>query len=104
MPKLSDIRVQFRGGMKGSHIDIKKLIRDETVLDILSFEVCPSRVRNCEHMCKMQIRVNGELHVTWHSSEVLTNFLTDCREDNESNFPIEGVVIYQGDDKSYLLK
>lgn len=108
MPKLSDIRVQFRGGMRGSHIDIKELIRKETVMDIISFEVCPSRVRNCERMCKMQIRIEGELHVTWHSSEVLTNFLVDCKEQEEKdgvvNYPIEGVVIYTGDDKSYMIK
>lgn len=104
MPKLSDIRVKFRGGMRGSHIDIKKLIYDKTVIDILSFEVCPSRVRNCERMCKMQIRIKGELHVTWHSSDVLTNFLLDCKEDGEQNFPIEGVIIYMGDDKAYYIK
>lgn len=114
MPRLNEIRVEFHGGMRGKHIDIKELIRKETVIDILSFEIKPSQVRGCERRCDMQIRIKGEYFVTWHSSDVLTNFLQDCKNQEEEvnpdtgekykNFPIENVVIYIEENRGYYLK
>ena len=108
MPTLSSIPVKYRGGFRGSYIDIAQLIDKRVKLDVLDFKKEEkSNVRNCEFYCRMQLRVSGVLCVTWHSSEVLTHFLEDCRahqqETGEVVFPIESYMFSVGDDRAYYL-
>lgn len=108
MPKPSQIKVQYRGGLRGSFIDISQLIDKAVKLDIIDFKrENKSNVRGCEFYCRMQIRVAGKLCVTWHSSELLTGYLEDCKqqeaESGEAIFPIEDCVISVGEDKAYYL-
>lgn len=76
--------------------------------DVIDFEKEEkSNVRNCDFYCRMQLRISGVLCVTWHSSEVLTNFLEDCREHQQDTgevvFPIECCMFSVGDDRAYYL-
>lgn len=108
MPTLNSIPVKYRGGFRGSYIDITQLIDKRVKLDVLDFKKEEkSNVRNCEFYCRMQLRVSGVLCVTWHSSEVLTHFLEDCRahqqETGEVVFPIESCMFSVGDDRAYYL-
>lgn len=107
MPKVSEIGVKYRGGFRGPYISISQLIENKVEMDIIDFVTEKSCVRDCEGYTKMQIRIMGKLYVTWHSSAVLTNFLTDCRneetETGETIFPIEQCIIIVGDDRSYYL-
>lgn len=108
MPKPSQINVQCRGGLRGSYIDISQLIDKTVKLDVIEFKrENKSNVRGCDFYCRMQIRVGNKLCVTWHSSELLTNYLEDCKqheaETGESIFPIEDCVISVGEDKGYYL-
>lgn len=104
MPRPSDIPVKFRNGFRGSFIDIQQLIEKKLKLDIVDFTKQESKVRGCEFMCKMQIRINGKPFVTWHSSEVLSSYLEDCRayekDSGEVVFPIEGMITL-GEDRAY---
>lgn len=104
MPRPSDIPVRFRNGFRGSYIDIQQLIEKKLKLDIVDFTKQESKVRGCEFMCKMQIRINGKPFVTWHSSEVLSSYLEDCRayekDSGEVVFPIEGMITL-GEDRAY---
>lgn len=108
MPKVSEIGVKYRGGFKGSYIEISQLIDRRVKLDVIDFILGQSCVRNCESYCRMQIRMAGGLYVTWHSSEVLTNYLEDCKkhesETGEVVFPIEDCIITVGDDRAYYLQ
>ncbi len=105
MPRPSDIPVKFRNGFRGSFIDIQQLIEKKLKLDIVDFTKQESKVRGCEFMCKMQIRINGKPFVTWHSSEVLSSYLEDCRayekEKGVEIFPIEGGMLTIGEDRAY---
>lgn len=107
MTKVSGIGVKYRGGFRGPYISIAQLIENKVEMDIRDFATESSCVRDCENYTKMQIRINGKLYVTWHSSAVLANFLSDCRakeaEDGEAIFPIEQCNIIIGDDRSYYL-
>ena len=96
MPKLSSISVKYRGGFRGSYIDVTQLIDKRVRVDVIDFKKEEkSNVRNCD------------LCVTWHSSEVLTNFLEDCREHQQDTgevvFPIECCMFSVGDDRAYYL-
>jgi hypothetical protein len=106
--RVSETGVAYRGGFKGSFIDVGNLIDHKVRMDILDFTSDKSCVRDCEDYCRMQIRVAGRLYVTWHSSAILTDFLKDCREkertDGVSVFPIEDCVITLGDDRGYYLE
>ncbi len=106
MPKPSSIPVKFRQGFRGSFIDISQIIDKKIKVDVVDFVKQESKVRNCEFMCKMQIKINGRPFVTWHSSEVLTSYLEDCRayekENGEAIFPIEGMITL-GEDRAYYL-
>ena len=108
MPKISQINVKYRGGFRGSYIGISQLIERKVKLDVLDFTCGQSCVRNCETYCRMQIRISGALFVTWHSSEVLTTFLHDCKkhqeETGEATFPLEDCIITVGDDRAYYLQ
>lgn len=108
MPRISQIGVQYRGGFRGSYIDIAQLIDRRVKIDIIDFVRGESCVRNCESYCRMQIKINGKLCVTWHSSENLTSFLEDCKrhteETGEVTFPLEECIITVGDDKAYYLQ
>lgn len=107
MARLSDIKVKSKGGYRGRLIKTRTLIDKAVRLDIEDFRESASRLRDCDHRCDMQIRISGKLYVTWHSSDVLTQFLKDCREAEESEglhyFPIESVKIVEQDDGSYTL-
>lgn len=108
MPKISSISVKYRGGFRGSYIDISQLIDKRVKLDVIDFKKEEkSNVRNCEFYCRMQLRISGVLCVTWHSSEVLTHFLEDCREHQQDTgevvFPIESCMFSVGDDRAYYL-
>lgn len=108
MPKPSQINVRYRGGLRGSYIDIAQLIDKAVKLDVVEFKrENKSNVRGCEFYCRMQIRIGGKLCVTWHSSELLTNYLEDCKqqetETGEAVFPIEECIFSIGDDKGYYL-
>lgn len=107
MARISQIGVQYRGGFRGSYIDVAQLIDKRVKFDVLDFLRGQSCVRNCESYCRMQIRIAGKLCVTWHSSELLTNFLEDCKKHQEETgdavFPIEDCMITIGDDKAYYL-
>ena len=107
MPKISSISVKYRGGFRGSYIDISQLIDKRVKLDVIDFKKEEkSNVRNCEFYCRMQLRISGVLCVTWHSSEVLTHFLEDCREHQQDTgeivFPIESCMFSVGDDLSLI--
>lgn len=108
MPKISSISVKYRGGFRGSYIDISQLIDKRVKLDVIDFKKEEkSNVRNCEFYCRMQLRISGVLCVTWHSSEVLTHFLEDCRahqqDTEEIVFPLESCMFSVGDDRAYYL-
>lgn len=108
MPKLSSISVKYRGGFRGSYIDVTQLIDKRVRVDVIDFKKKEkSNVRNCDFYCRMQLRISGVLCVTWHSSEVLTNFLEDCREHQQDTgevvFPIECCMFSVGDDRAYYL-
>jgi hypothetical protein len=108
MPKVSEIGVKYRGSFKGSYIDIVQLIDNAVVMDVVDFTQEASCVKSCESYCKMQIRIEGKLYVTWHSSEMLATFLNDCKQKQETEhvavFPIEECVIVVGDDRAYYLE
>lgn len=107
MPKVSEIDVKYRGSFKGSYIDIQQLIDNSVVMDVLDFSLEKSCVKSCESYCKMQIRIEGHLFVTWHSSEMLSNYLSDCKLKQDEGvvvFPIEDCVIVVGDDRAYYLE
>lgn len=108
MPKVSQIGVKYRGGFRGSYIDISQLIDRKIKLDVMDFTCGQSCVRNCETYCRMQIRINGALHVTWHSSEVLTTYLEDCKKHEQATgdiaFPIEDCIVTIGEDRAYYLQ
>lgn len=100
--------VKYKGGFRGSYIALPLLIEHKIRLDILDFSVDESRVRNCDSYCRMQIRINGGLYVTWHSSEIMTLFLKDCKADETmtgaTNFPLENCMVTIGDDRGYYLQ
>ena len=105
--KIKDISVKYRGGFKGTYIGIGILISKRIPFDIIDFIRDKSCVHDCESYCRMQIRINGKLYVTWHSSEILTNFLEDCRSqetDTEKLFPIEDCIMTVGEDRGYYLQ
>lgn len=108
MPRLSEIDVKYRGGYRGSWIDINDLIAKEIPMDIVEFRMDASQVKGCENYCRMQIKIGGKPYVTWHSSAILSGYLEDCMNqqatDGVVNFPIEWVIIYTGDDGGYYLK
>lgn len=108
MPRLSEIDVKYRGGYRGSWIDINDLIAKCIPMDIVEFRRDPSQVKGCETYCRMQIKIGGKPYVTWHSSEILAGYMEDCKAqeltDGVVNFPIEWVIIYTGDDGGYYLK
>lgn len=107
MPKVSEIPVKYRGGYRGPYIDIHQLIDKVVKLDILDFSLTESKVRGCKFMCKMQLRISNRLFVTWCASEVLSDYLNDCREkeksDSMSLFPIEEAAFIVGEDRAYYL-
>jgi hypothetical protein len=105
--KIKDISVKYRGGFKGLYIDVGTLIRKQIPFDVVDFIRGKSCVHDCESYCRMQIRINGKLYVTWHSSEILTNFLEDCRAqetDEKKIFPIEDCMMVVGEDRGYYLQ
>lgn len=107
MPKVSSINVKYRGGFRGFYVNIKTLISKSIPLDIVDFEMDKSCVRGCSTYCRMQIKINGKPYVTWHSSEILAQFLSDCKahqeETGEVTFPVEQCIISVGDDKGFYL-
>lgn len=107
MARISEIKVKPRGGFRGKFAKIRKLIDRRVRLNIEDFREAASRLRDCDKRCDMQLDINGRKIVTWHSSEVLTQYLKDCRavEDDEgvAYFPIESVRITEQDDGSYML-
>jgi len=103
--KIGDVKVPFKGGFKGGYVPVECLIDHKIIMDVKAFMRDRSRVRDCEFYCKMQIVINGKLHVTWHSSEILTGFLEDCQAqdiaEGTNNLPIEECIIYVGEDRGY---
>ena len=125
----SQIKVQYRGGFKGPYIDIQILIERKVKLDVIDFCYKDSNVRDCDKFCYMQIRVGGRMCVTWQASKVLSDFLADCKaededtitmtrqqmEENEDaqlnvadhtdvlNYPIKECIIYVNADRAYYL-
>lgn len=77
--KIGDVKVPFKGGFKGGYVPVECLIDHKIIMDVKAFMRDRSRVRDCEFYCKMQIAIDGKLHVTWHSSEILTGFLRTAR-------------------------
>lgn len=106
--RITDIDVRCRGGFRGPYIDTSLLIAHAVILDILDFVIEKSSVKSCDNYCRMQIRLNGRLYVTWHSSALLTHYLEDCKAleaaENKPVFPIESCIILQGDDRGYYLE
>lgn len=125
----SEIKVQYRGGFKGPYIDIQLLIERKVKLDVMDFCYKDSTVRDCDKFCYMQIRIGGRLCVTWQASKVLSDFLADCKADDEDtismarqqmaenegkelvvddpvdalNFPIVDCILYVNTDRAYYL-
>lgn len=103
--KFENINVQFRGGFKGGYVPVQCLIDNKIIIDVLNFARERSQVRDCEMYCRMQIQIGGKLHVTWQASEILTQYMEDCRaqdvNEGTQNFPIEECIIYVGEDRGY---
>lgn len=125
----SEIKVQYRGGFKGPYIDIQLLIERKVKLDVMDFCYKDSNVRDCDKFCYMQIRIGGRMCVTWQASKVLSDFLADCKADDEDtirmtkqqleekegaelsvsdptdilNFPIVDCILYVNTDRAYYL-
>lgn len=111
MAKVSQMNsrgVRYKGGFRGSYIALSLLIEYKIRIDVLDFSVDESCVRNCESYCRMQVRIAGRLIVTWHSSELMTEFLKDCKADEQTSgeaaFPLEGCMVVIGDDRGYYLQ
>lgn len=100
--------IRYKGGFRGSYIAIQLLIEYRIRIDVIDYSLDRSCVRNCESYCRMQIRISGSLYVTWHSSELLTEFLKDCKEHEESTgdaaYPLESCIVTVGDDRGYYLQ
>ena len=95
MPKVSSLGIKWKGGFKGSDIPVSELIDRKIVVNITNFEVRPSCMHGSQ-MCMTQIEICGRPMVTWHGSQNLINFLTQC-------FPIEDCIFTQWDDGGYYL-
>lgn len=110
----SEIKVNFRGGFRGPYIDVRTLIERRIKLTVIDFMVRTSNIRDCKDYTYMQIRISGTLCVTWHSSQILRQYLEDCRakceEILEMNgiypdiFPINDCIIVEGQDGGYYLE
>lgn len=107
MARPSQTGVQYRGGFRGSYIPVSVLIDNGWTFDIIDFIVGDSCVRDCESYCRMQIRIGGVLYVTWHSSELLAQYLNDCKAQQQASgealFPLEGCKLTRGDDRGYYI-
>lgn len=103
--RYDQISVPYKGGFKGAHVPVDCLIDNKIIIDVLNFKNGASQIRDCKMLCTMQIQIGGKLKVTWHSSEILTAFLEDCRSkevaEDEAIFPIEQCIIVVGDDRGY---
>lgn len=106
MPKPSEIKVKPKTGTVGSHIDIKTLIEERVVLNILDFELKDSAYDG-KPLCIMQLEISSRLMITWHGSNGLINYLKECKNaesDGEVCFPIEDCIIIQNSDGSYAVQ
>lgn len=107
MARPSQTGIQYRGGFRGSYIPVSVLIDEGWTFDIIDFIVDDSCVRDCESYCRMQIRIGGVLYVTWHSSELLSQYLNDCKTQEQATgvamYPLEWCKVIVGDDRGYSI-
>lgn len=102
--ELTDRGIRYRGGFRGKRIAITDLIDSRARFNLVDFRIDDSRVRDCATYCIMQIEMAGHYYVTWHSSSILSEFLTEVKAQSPDYFPITDCMLYEGDDRGYYLK
>lgn len=107
MPKPSQINIKSENGTEGSFIDVRRLIDNRIVINILSYVIKESSVRAGSNYCIMQLKINGRPMITWHGSKSLIDYLDKCKAQEAEGiicFPIEECIIVENSNGSYALQ
>ena len=107
MPKPSQLKIKPKKSTEGSYVNIKKLINNRIVINILDFKLIESSIKKDSELCIMQLKISGRSMITWHGSIALTDFLQECKKqeaNGEECFPIEDCIIIENADGSYGLQ
>ena len=58
MPKPSQLKIKPKKSTEGSYVNIKKLINNRIVINILDFKLKESSIKKDSELCIIQLKIN----------------------------------------------